>query len=247
MVFRKLLNIVFFGAYVLTRPRLFGPLFRGLYLPVYVQYEWLRGQSFRSVVDVGASRGHVSNVLLHLFPESTLYAFEPIPEEYQRLVRRVRSPRLIATQNALGNRVGREPLYASRYAPASSLLPVTELGTEEMPGARIERVLDVPCTTLDDFFRDRPLSKPVLLKIDVQGAERKVLEGGEEFLRNVTIICIETSFKELYRDQARFEHVYELLTARGFTYLGSTQEADFYPRYGIQSQENSVFARPRAD
>lgn len=61
------------------------------------------------------------------------------------------------------------------------------------------------------------------LKIDVQGSELAVFEGGETLLANVTLIQTEVEFLALYEGQPLFAEVDQFLRARGFqfhTFLG---------------------------
>ncbi len=47
----------------------------------------------------------------------------------------------------------------------------------------------VECTTLNDFI-DKHKVEPKIIKIDVEGAENKVIEGGLEYLKNSTSIIV---------------------------------------------------------
>lgn len=49
--------------------------------------------------------------------------------------------------------------------------------------------IEVQCDTLDNMFADRKID---FVKIDVQGAEVQVLEGGERFLENTRKLVVET-------------------------------------------------------
>ena len=240
---QKILNSAFFAGVLLTRPALIKVVLRGVYLPVFLQFEWLRQYGFLTAIDVGASTGQVSRVLMDLFPGCTVYAFEPIPDQYARLKRHAKSHRLIAMQSAVGNTVGVESFFVTRSAPSSSLLRTSSSWVQRMPEARPERLITVACTTLDDFFGKKNLPKPIFLKIDVQGGEKMVLEGGRRLLEDVSMIHLESSFEEIYEGQAVFADLYDFLTERGFVYFGSTRESEFYPQFGLRPQENSIFVR----
>ena len=51
-------------------------------------------------------------------------------------------------------------------------------------GAVATAIVDVECTTLDDFLASNVGAAPSLIKIDVEGAERSVLKGMTEVLKN---------------------------------------------------------------
>ena len=58
------------------------------------------------------------------------------------------------------------------------------------------------------------------MKLDVQGAEKLVLEGAEETLKNVDIIFSEINFSELYKGNVPFSELCRYLLEKGFTVIG---------------------------
>ena len=71
----------------------------------------------------------------------------------------------------------------------------------------------VSTTRLDDI---RELPTVDFLKIDVQGAELMVFEGGQERLADTVVIQTEVSFLPLYKDQPTFGQVDVELRRQGF-------------------------------
>jgi methyltransferase, FkbM family len=53
---------------------------------------------------------------------------------------------------------------------------------------------------LSDVVRELNLRDPLLLKLDVQGFEDKVIAGGEDVVARAKIIIIEVSFQPLYEE-----------------------------------------------
>lgn len=60
----------------------------------------------------------------------------------------------------------------------------------------------VQCFTLDDIFRRMSLSKIDLLWVDIQGAEREMIEGGRQALSLTHYLFMEVENVELYKGQA---------------------------------------------
>ena len=65
---------------------------------------------------------------------------------------------------------------------------------EKGDGAQIR---SAPARTLDSVVAERDLKKPFLLKIDVDGAEMKVLAGATQTLASCSVVIIETGFKNM--------------------------------------------------
>ena len=61
----------------------------------------------------------------------------------------------------------------------------------------------------------------MLLKVDVQRAELKVLQGAGDRMDDVTVIVIASPFEQAYEGAAGFDEIYRFLTARGFRYEGA--------------------------
>ena len=95
---------------------------------------------------------------------------------------------------------------------------------------------------MDEIFKDIELEDDILLKIDVQGYENKVLKGAENILSLVKVVIVETSFRELYEGQVLFADIYQLLSKQGFIYSGSLEELKS-PRDGIPLQQDSLFIK----
>ena len=64
----------------------------------------------------------------------------------------------------------------------------------------------------------------VLVKIDVQGYEDRVLLGGERVIRAASHVLVETLFESLYEVQASFDVTYGIMKKYGFQYAGNVSE-----------------------
>jgi FkbM family methyltransferase len=175
----------------------------------------------RFVVDVGANEGRWSRALLAIACPEQLIAVEPSPVV------------LPALHAALDGRSGVKVVEAAVGAAAGkALLHVTEHGnnsslarplSEEMDalygsGYEIAHELPVPVTTLDELTRDLP--EVSLLKIDVQGFERFVLEGGPGTLAKTRWALVEATFRAHYEDDMLFPELHARMVEHGFTLIG---------------------------
>ena len=119
-------------------------------------------------------------------------------------------------------------LKIHRDLPEHASLPLANTNT-----------LRVEARTLDAIAA--PLGEIDVLKIDVQGAELLVLQGGQATIARTRFMWIEVSFKQLYENSPTFIDVYEACDRAGFG-LGDMQAA-FRGPAGEMLQADVLFLR----
>jgi hypothetical protein len=117
-----------------------------------------------------------------------------------------------------------------------------DLHKQAFPFTSHATIQNIEVRRLDDISDELDIVENVLVKIDVQGMEDKVIIGGEQLLSRTSIMIIETSFQTLYRNQLLFDEIYDLLRERGFVYAGSEHNIR-NPQDGSILQCDSVFLR----
>jgi hypothetical protein len=70
--------------------------------------------------------------------------------------------------------------------------------------------------TLDYYMGYNDIDHVDILKMDIQGAEPKVLKGAKERLGNFDIILTELNFYDLYKKQVSFYDIEQYLKPAGF-------------------------------
>ena len=147
-----------------------------------------------TVFDVGAHVGFFSLAAAQrVGPGGRVMAFEPSPETLRVLRDHVRlngwDDRVTVEASVVSDQAGSMTFYTFGESMAASLSRenVEELNVEQPDHAT---PLTVPSVTLDQYCEEWTLS-PDVIKIDVEGAELKVLRGAEKLLRSkaVTIWC----------------------------------------------------------
>ena len=83
------------------------------------------------------------------------------------------------------------------------------------------------------------------MKIDVQGFEDRVLNGGEQTLLRTRVLIVEISFIELYSGQLLFDDLYSVIRNRGFSCVGF-EEVSRDRNSGRSLQADAVFVRQAA-
>ena len=163
-------------------------------------------------VDIGANRGVVLTEMLARAPHGRHVAFEPLPELAREL--RTTFPRVDVHQAALSDRPGTREFVRVVDDPGWS-------GFRErpVPGATRTERIEVAVEVLDDALPAD--ARPVLVKIDVEGAELEVLEGARRTLaehRPVVVFEHGVGSADYYGTEP--EHVHELLTGLGYEISG---------------------------
>lgn len=150
--------------------------------------EWHRVRRMRDggspamVFDVGANVGDFAARVAGLLPDAAIHCFEPGPDAFARLAQRFAgSTRVTINQAAVAERDGTATLYDYADAPGSahaSLLAETfrDIYPATAKGATVATL------TLDGYAASGGIARIDYLKIDVEGAERGVLEGARGLL-----------------------------------------------------------------
>ena len=150
--------------------------------------ELLRSGDF--VVEIGAHIGYVSLYLAHLIgSKGRLVVFEPGPNNLPYLRQNTKSyPNIAIVEKAVTDHTGSAKFFVENLTGQNnSLLDHYSVLQDNERWAFIksvdEEVVEVECTTLDDFLTEGAPAVPSFIKIDVEGSELCVLKGMEDTLR----------------------------------------------------------------
>ncbi|WP_372789426.1 FkbM family methyltransferase [Paraconexibacter sp.] len=134
-------------------------------------------------IDVGANRGDFLEQIVAVAPNGRHFAFEPLPELVTDL--RARFPQVEIHQGALSDVTTTATFHHVLAAPAlSGLRRRADLPAD----AQETREVTVEVRRLDDVIPDD--ITPAFLKIDVEGAEVKVLLGGQRLLERARPVIV---------------------------------------------------------
>ncbi|MDR2146037.1 MAG: FkbM family methyltransferase [Tannerella sp.] len=187
--------------------------------------KWLQEKKIRTVLDVGANTGQFARKARILFPDAKIYSFEPIQSVYEKLKQNFAGDmNFKAFNTALGEENGEVTFFQNDYSDSSSCLKMKDTHKEAFPYTIHESAINVRINTLDAVLKVDDLQSPYLVKLDVQGFEEKVINGGQDIIRNAEYIISEVSFVELYENQPLFNVIYSKLTGMGFRYIGNFEQ-----------------------
>lgn len=178
-----------------------------------VRMRLIREFNCGTVIDVGANRGDWAKRVRQEGYRGEIVSYEP-SNVYQYLEQRAKNDSSWKTRNvALSDALGFATFYtASNDNLSSSLLEPKEILHEHShiqfsPGAQV-------CTTRLD--NETFHGSDLYLKIDVQGAEQKVLSGAENLFSQLAVIEFESSIIQLYRDETNHYELANFLLEKGF-------------------------------
>jgi FkbM family methyltransferase len=174
-----------------------------------------------TVVDVGANRGQFSLVCRQVLPSCRIVAFEPLMSAaaaFRRVFAGDNQTRLF--EAAIGTAEGKATMHVSKREDSSSLLPIGAGQSRVFPESGASHECEVVVAPLSKYLSRDDIARPALLKIDVQGFEREVLNGSLSLLDGFDHIYVECSFVELYVGQALITEIVTLLDRRGFRLSG---------------------------
>lgn len=205
----------------------------------------LRNLACNFVVDIGANRGQFALAARKCYPFAKIISFEPLTEPAS-VFRRVFADDPLTTlhETAIGCQEQEADIHVSNADDSSSLLPITSLQTGLFPGTSEKETRKIQVKRLDSILQREEIGKPALLKIDVQGFEKQVLEGCNSLLQEFTYIYVECSFVELYANQSLAPEVISFLAESGFGLSGIYNI--YYNKKGLAIQGDFLFKNDRA-
>jgi len=151
-----------------------------------------------------------------------IYGFDPDVDECARLQRYysgLPEGTIECIPHALAGKPGQRNLYVTKEPACSSLYPPIQYLVDRYPALdciKLEKIISVNATTLDAWAKENRIEEVDYIKIDTQGSELEILQGGKNLLGTVRCIDIEVEFNPIYEGQSLFFEVDAHLRANGF-------------------------------
>lgn len=171
--------------------------------------ELLQRKGFRPghVLDIGAYVGNWTRTCKSIWPQASVCMFEPQPDKRPRLEALAKSlPGLMLRPALLSDVPGQEVEFHLAETGSSAL------GLMAKPDAPTVRL---STHTLSAAVAGTPFARPDLIKVDVQGAELKVLDGGQDVLAAAQVVVLEVALIEQYVGGPLFADVIAYMAQRG--------------------------------
>jgi len=161
-----------------------------------------------TVMDIGANVGFYSLLISRAVgPSGKVYAFEPIPEIFARLKEHIalnNATNVIPVPIALSDEKGKAKM--SVKGGGSSFFRHL---SDEFVEVQVER--------LDDFVEREGIERVDAIKIDVEGAELKVIRGADKTIRrDKPILMVEIQAATLQAAGTTPEELFETIVGYGY-------------------------------
>jgi FkbM family methyltransferase len=195
----------------------------------------------RTCVDAGAHAGNWTQTLLDRFKPKRVIAVECEP----RLVGALRTrfgalPCVTVVDAALAETEGRAGFHQLRHPAGSSLLkPRADVTGEFLANSwDLIGTLEVRTVSYDHLVAGE--EEISILKLDIQGAEMRVLSNSHEALRKTKCIILEVTFTSHYENDFGFPELHQFMSSREF---GLYRLSSPYHRGGRVLYADAVYVR----
>lgn len=206
----------------------------------------LQSHQVSVVLDVGANSGQYATGLREAGYTGRIVSFEPLSGPFSVLERSASAdPRWESRRCALGDTDGTISInVAGNEGASSSALPMLQRHQDAFPPANYVGTEEVAIHRLDSVAPEVLQPNDIaFLKIDVQGFEKHVLEGGTATVQDRCVgLQLELSFQPLYEGGMLIREALELVDSLGFT-LAGLLPGFTDPRNGRMLQADGVFFR----
>lgn len=192
------------------------------------------------ILEAGAHYGIDTQKFAKMWPNSTIFSFEPNPHAFEKLVEATKKFSQVNPMNiALSNYNGEATLHVcygstgddDRFEGASSLLDASDGMKIHYQGPDVV----VPCMILDDWCLQNSVDHIDFMWIDLEGMELQILKSSPKILKTVRVIFTETNFQEFRNGMTQYAELKQFLEANGFIMM-----CHWY-REGLQG--NAIFLR----
>lgn len=149
------------------------------------EYGSIRLSHPKIIVDAGANIGTSSIFFAQKFPNARIFAVEPEASNFQLLQKNLKQyPNVVVVQAAFWGTNSTRKIWNRftghwGYTVAETTNKTQETGQE------------IHCVTIDSFMKEHGIESIDLLKMDIEGGEKDVLENSQKWIGSVSTITVE--------------------------------------------------------
>lgn len=172
---------------------------------------------------------------MHYLFEPVVSYHQPIRDAYSRLgIKHELIGSAVSDQNGLMYQHLLSADYSGKVTH-SQLLPNK---TPDRFGGKLLNILETPVTTLDSYFDGNNIVGNYIVKIDVDGIEEKIIDGGHRIISKATMVIVEANLANLTSRASRLES----LGLRLFDIVGNCYYCDQLQQVDLVFLRASIFS-----
>ncbi len=168
------------------------------------------------ILDIGANTGLYTVIGAKSNPDATFYTFEPHPANCKRLRHNIQLNGLknvSAFQQAVGNTNSNIQFFVPKTGEIIDTSSALQDFSQSTYGGKISWIdITVGQTTLDNFVEMNSVSRVDLMKVDVEGYELMVFDGGKKLIEKFrpVIIC------EIFLNDEKRNYFHQFIKQHGY-------------------------------
>jgi FkbM family methyltransferase len=205
--------------------------------------DFIQDRQIDVVIDVGANIGQFGKSLRAKGYRGRIVSFEPVESAFQTLSKKAAADgNWEAHHCGLGVASGEAVIHVAELSVFSSILPSTGVAAQHDNRTAVERTETIHIHTLDQVAAG--LSGKILLKIDTQGYEKQVIEGGRQTISRVKGILMELPIIHLYEGEWQFHEAVKFMAEAGFI-PAQIQPVNYHGKDNVSLVDVNCLFRPR--
>lgn len=210
-----------------------------------------------TILDIGGCEGEESIRYSRIFPFSSIYVFEPLPDNQKLVAENIikyKVENVTLVPFAVSDEEGFSQFYISSGHPenqpqdldwnfgnksSSLLLPDNNNLASWL---LFDEKMDVQTITVDSFLSQNKINNVDFIHMDVQGAELKVLNGAKGHIKNIKAIWLEVTDVELYKNQPLRLDIENYMKANNFYLVKTDIDAGCGDQLYINKNHFKIFS-----
>ncbi len=196
--------------------------------------------------DIGANIGLYSIYNALKNPNSTTIVFEPSSSNLRVLSRNISinnlEKKIKIVSMPLSNKENKfQMMHESKFFEGGALNSFGEKFDFEGKEFYPEMKYNLLGTTMNYFIENSILDIPDYIKIDVDGIEHLILDGGDKFLKNEKIKSLSIEINENFKNQ--YDNVLNLMKRYNYRVLHKKQNSDLLSEGKFKETYNYIFIK----
>lgn len=179
----------------------------------------LKNNNIDCLIDIGAYQGDFTKKLILSGFKGDVISIEPVTENHKKLLSKAKRFRnwKVYKRVGLGDRRQVLDINVSENLQSSSFLKNNSNHVKLLKESNYKYSEKCEVILLDDLFDELSIKyKNIFLKIDAQGFEKKIIDGGPKVLQQCKGVLCEVNNEILYENDIHWKEMIKLFEAQNF-------------------------------